>query len=816
MGSVLKIKYFLLLNILFLFLCFLGIYQIKEKAGLPFKIESKNNTLNVSAISNETSLIGNGDEVLSINGYTFSASEEIEVFIDGKKIGDYLTIKYKSSGTEKITKVQLLNYYNSLDLVTYTLSGILFLVIGLFTIVKASNKKSTKLFYWGCSGAALLITMTPGSYAVLPEYVGFFSRFIFHFAYCFTPVVFVHFILNFPAETNKKTPLLLIIAYVAAAILALVLTITFILSVNINSTWQIQRYLWIYNNVLRTFVIICFLSAVFYFIYSYKNISSVPDKKKLKWILFGFVVGPLGYAIFWVFPYIFFNRGLLPEFLVIGLLSTVPITFAIAIVKYHFFDIDFIINRSLVYLIVLGSLFALYMFLFAALSFSIQGIDETIPALLSVSVVAFALQPAKNRIQVFVDKKFFHVQYNYRAALKKFLEEIDSCVDLNSLAEKIVNRTNEFIPVEKIGFFELQMPDNKIKLISHRKFEFLLNRVITFRRWELKTALLKPVALIGEVEEGVDVEISDSKIFNRWGMSLVFPFKSENNEISGFLVLGKKKSGFRFTVEDIDLLNAVRSKVATTMERNKYQRELVIEHLEKEKLAELNEMKSFFVSSVSHDLKTPITSIKIFTDMLKNLNQSSEKSLNYLNIIDGESTRLTRLIDNVLDYTRIEKGVKEYNFENVQLNEIVKETVAIMEYQLRMNRFECQVNYSEEDHFICADKDSVKEAVINLISNAIKYSREKKEIFVRTFSLNGFNGIEVKDSGIGIASEELKNIFEPFFRSKYLKGKKVGGTGIGLSIVKHIVDAHKGNIEVKSEPGKGTCFTMLFPMNEKL
>ncbi|HSP87862.1 MAG TPA: HAMP domain-containing sensor histidine kinase, partial [Ignavibacteriaceae bacterium] len=489
-----------------------------------------------------------------------------------------------------------------------------------------------------------------------------------------------------------------------------------------------------------------------------------------------------------------------------------PVTFAIAILKYHFFDIDFIINRSVVYLIVLSTLIILYLVLFTAISLSVKGIDDTVPAVLSVSIAAFVLQPARKKVQNFVDRKFFRVQYNYRETLRKYLEEIDSCIDMKTLAEKIVNKTNELIPVDKIGFFELEMPGNKIKLVSQINFEFLLNRVINFKVRELKTTLAKPVALVENIEDGVDIEPADSRTFKRWGMSLVFPFKSVQNEIFGFLVLGKKKSGSRFTIEDIDLLNAVKSKVATAMERNKYQKELLTEHLEKQKLEELNEMKSFFVSSVSHDLKTPITSIKIFTDMLKTLNKSSEKALDYLNIIEGESDRLTRLIDNVLDYTKIEKGIKEYIFEKVSLELVVKETLEILEYSVKMHKFDCQVIYNKNENFICIDKDAVKEALINLISNAIKYSGEKKKICIRTFNENGFGCIEVQDSGIGISQEELKNIFEPFFRSKYLKGKKVGGTGIGLSIVKHIMDAHKGKIEVKSELGKGSCFTLLFPL----
>jgi signal transduction histidine kinase len=491
----------------------------------------------------------------------------------------------------------------------------------------------------------------------------------------------------------------------------------------------------------------------------------------------------------------------------------VPITFAIAIVKYHFFDIDFIINRSVVYLAVIASLIFLYIVLFTAISYSLKGLDDTIPAVISVSAAALVLQPARKRIQNFVDKKFFRVQYNYREALKKFLEEIDDCLDINSLAEKVVKRINELIPVEKIGFFELH-PEDKIKLISQRNFEFLKNRAVTFKREELKTTLIKPVALKEYVEDGVDVEPADSGVFKKWGMALVFPFRSLQNEIFGFLVLGKKKSGFRFTTEDIDLLNAVKSKVATVMERNKYQKELVMEHLEKERLEELNKMKSFIVSRVSHDFRTPLQSIGNFTQLLiDNKNYERNTVEKFLKIIEGESNRLKLMAEKVLDFSKIEKGTFEYNIEEISLNELVNNVIESLRYQLSINKFTVEINLYNDDLKICADNIGIEAVLINLISNAIKYSAHRKFIKIFTGKKEDYVFVLIKDEGIGISKEDIDNIFNPFLRGHNMDSKKIRGAGLGLSIVKHIMDAHKGKIEVESEVGEGSSFTLLFPVS---
>src|SRR5690606_11609682 len=341
------------------------------------------------------------------------------------------------------------------------------------------------------------------------------------------------------------------------------------------------------------------------------------------------------------------------------------------------------------------------------------------------------------------------------------------------------------------------------------------NRSVNFNRSELKTKLTKPVALPDNVEHGVEIEYADLKVFKRWGIALVFPFRSVQDEIFGFLVLGKKKSGFRFTVEDIDLLNAVRSKVATTMERNKYQKELLIEHLENERLEELNKIKSFIVSRVSHDFRYPLTSILMFTDLLKNSeNLSIEKFHDYLKIIEGESNRLKIMVENVLDFSKIEKGIFEYTLEEINLNNLVDEILSSMQYQLKMKKFTLYQKLCSSELNICADRIGIEAVLINLISNSIKYSVDKRVLRISTGIRNGYIFVSVEDEGIGISKDDINNIFNPFLRGQNIDAKKIRGAGLGLNIVKHIMNAHKGKIEVTSEPGKGSCFILLFPSYE--
>jgi two-component system phosphate regulon sensor histidine kinase PhoR len=138
-----------------------------------------------------------------------------------------------------------------------------------------------------------------------------------------------------------------------------------------------------------------------------------------------------------------------------------------------------------------------------------------------------------------------------------------------------------------------------------------------------------------------------------------------------------------------------------------------------------------------------------------------------------------------------------------------------MEYHFKMSKFSINTSFREELIMINADADGVAEALINLLSNALKYSKDEKIIDVSIYQKGEYATIEIKDNGIGIPSDDLENIFESFYRSKNLSKDKVGGAGIGLTIVKHIMDAHGGKIEVKSILEKGSTFSIHFPLKNK-
>jgi signal transduction histidine kinase len=228
----------------------------------------------------------------------------------------------------------------------------------------------------------------------------------------------------------------------------------------------------------------------------------------------------------------------------------------------------------------------------------------------------------------------------------------------------------------------------------------------------------------------------------------------------------------------------------------------------------LSRMKADFVSNVSHELRTPLASIRVFGEFLR-LGRASgeEKSREYGEYIETESRRLTQLINNILDFSKIESGLKTYHFEPADLERIVSRTLETFSVRLSHSGFTIRYGGPESRlPPVRIDPDAMGQALCNLLDNAVKYSGEGREIVVSLRARNGSVILSVRDHGIGIEPEEQEKIFERFHRVSTGLVHDVKGSGLGLSIVSHIVKAHGGTIHVESERGRGSTFSIRLPL----
>jgi len=222
----------------------------------------------------------------------------------------------------------------------------------------------------------------------------------------------------------------------------------------------------------------------------------------------------------------------------------------------------------------------------------------------------------------------------------------------------------------------------------------------------------------------------------------------------------------------------------------------------------LAEKKDDFISAVSHELRTPLTTIRMYSEMLENKwVKSKEKSAEYYKGMRQETERLSRLIENVLDFSRIQKCRKKYTFNLGNLNKCISEVVAMMRPYAAQHNFTIKTEL-EELNQASFDKDSVKQIVVNLIDNAVKYARKAtdKSIIVRTRRDSRFVLIEVEDHGPGVPRRQKKKIFEQFYRTEAEATRETAGTGLGLALVKRFAQAHNGFVEILAAKPNGSIF----------
>jgi signal transduction histidine kinase len=311
-------------------------------------------------------------------------------------------------------------------------------------------------------------------------------------------------------------------------------------------------------------------------------------------------------------------------------------------------------------------------------------------------------------------------------------------------------------------------------------------------------------------EEEIDFSRDDLLSQNR--LEILLPLPVQSPGLSGFLALGKKRSGQKYHRDDIDLLATLAGELALSLDRIRLQEEVVYERASKEKLDELNRLKTEFIASVSHELRTPLSSIQGMIELLhEGKIRGKAKKEETLDTLASESGRLSRLIHNILDFGKIEQRTKTYHLERTEVRPLVEEAARVFRRRLDQGGFALHLRLPPAPVWLMADRDAIEQVLLNLLDNAIKYSSQRKEIEVEVLTGPGEVEIRVGDRGIGIPADQQELIFEKFHRGPEAARINPKGVGLGLKIVRHIMAAHRGEIRIEGRTGGGSIFRLIFP-----
>ncbi|MCM3758617.1 HAMP domain-containing histidine kinase [Sporosarcina aquimarina] len=232
-----------------------------------------------------------------------------------------------------------------------------------------------------------------------------------------------------------------------------------------------------------------------------------------------------------------------------------------------------------------------------------------------------------------------------------------------------------------------------------------------------------------------------------------------------------------------------------------------------EELKELEEMRQEFISNVSHEIQSPLASISGFARVLKRSELTPEERNHYLDIIETESLRLGHLSDNLLKLTSMESDRYPFDLKTYRLDKQIRKVLLSCEPQWLAKSLQLDISLDEFE--VYADEELLDQVWLNLITNSIKFTPDRGTLTVNLRKQNEIAIVTIADTGIGIGCEHLEHIFERFYKVDPSRNRALGGSGLGLSIVKKIVDMHEGRIEVKSETDEGTVFTIHLPIPDR-
>lgn len=813
MGGSLKYFLYFIYALTALAISISALSRLFMKADLPFEYGT---TGHESLIENNSGSFNKGDSITNVDGIDVKSAFEIEVIIDSRLPGDEIPVTTKDiTSLKKELTVTLVRYYENYNFIVITAAaGFAFWLLGLFVIISKPDDKAAVCLFLTLVTFSVAILSSSGHFGRDNDLIGYTVRISHTLSYIFGSTFFLMFIINFPYENKKVQKVTLSTLAVLIPLITMIVSYFEYMTFKELTPYRIETYQ-IIRTVSEAILLVNLIFGILLLIKKYKSTKDITGRTKIEWIFWGMGIGAGPFILFWLIPNIFKFDYLISEEVIILFLIFIPVSLTIAVVKYQVLDIEILIKRSIVYFILIGVLLFLYselIFLFSNYFTELLGNDSKYIYVFSAIFIALLLNPLRKWIKSFVDKMFYRERYVFDKAIKRISLLTKECHTYEDLGKMLIREITSLIPVKSIAIAARTASGDRIRILAQNNFDNLNNNIGALRLKKLKLKFNLPFSLKQKAEPDLQYSSKLETVLKRWHIAFVVPIALNQTEAAGAIILGDKLSGIKYSVSDYELLNTIASTAALAVKRLELQETLILEELELEKTKEISELKSYFVASVSHDLKTPLSAIKIFTELLQNDKISKDKSKEYLDIINGETDRLKRMIENVLDYSKIEKGLKQYSFKKININESAEEVLSRMNYELNMKKFKVDKCLESHPLYISADPDAVNSVLENLISNSIKYSEKNRQLSITTKQNNGDAEIIIEDSGKGISPDNLSHIFEAFYREASAESSNVKGAGLGLSIVKNIVNAHHGKIELNSKEGKGTTFKIKFPI----
>jgi signal transduction histidine kinase len=560
------------------------------------------------------------------------------------------------------------------------------------------------------------------------------------------------------------------------------------------------------------------IAGIVTLIHKFRNAQGV-EKVQLRFIFYG-VVTMFLLMVTLNFVLVVFFRNL--SFISSSSLYTFPFvgTFAYAIIRHRFLDIRFLVARTVMYIVVVFLIAVFYSVTVVGFGHALIGINVTGDQLFGLTlvtvVIAVSFPYVRRYIERVTDRVFFKSGYSIHDVLGELGKVLASSLRLEFITRGVLKKLKPVLKFENAGFVILSA--GKVTDVISEGLD--LSAVGT----ELKLSALEAsgVTVFDDLDE------SDfKKVLRAKNIAVIIPLKTESG-IIGYLVIGGKASGETYSQQDITLLEILAPEAAVAIQNSLSYEEIrkfnvrLQEEIEKAtgdlrqantQLKELDKLKDEFVSLASHELRTPMTAIRgsIATILEGYAGDIAPQAREFLTAAYNENDRLIRLVNNLLNISRIEAGRLTFNIDTLNMDGIINEVITNLERAAKEKDLYLVYERKGDVPQVRGDSDKVREVLINLIGNAIKFTH-KGGLTVRSMRKDNMVITSVTDTGSGIAKADQDLLFKKFSQVQGNYAKTSGGTGLGLYISKQIVEGLGGNVWLDSTIGIGSTFYFSLPV----
>ncbi len=813
----------LFVAIVFLVIGIWGTIRLSQQPEIDVPFERSEEGLRVGEVVEGSKAqqagLNAGDVLLRIDDNLVRDKTDLKFSIQHRRIGEPIHLTLWRDGETVVASLRLTRQYDWFFLIVNFLAGLFVWVMGVSVFVKRPEGQVVRLYLFSSLSLSLALFVPRPGYPFGPEQVSFILPSFQILAYTVLPALFFHFTMIFPREEeiSPKRRLLIYSSYLPGLALIGLMELFYWRSVSGSSLSLFHTYttLFLFFRIYMVVYVLLGLSALYQ---TYKRLEFLEERRKIRWIFWGIAAGIFPFIFLHTLPDILVGHSFVPEVVKSLFVLLIPISFAFSILKYQAMNVDVVINRSLVYTLLTGFILGVYLLVAGLLGnilYKLTGYEGSLFPILATLAAAVLFTPAKNRIRTLVDKTFYRVRYDYRKAIQEFTRQVDRAFTQNQLLDLLLKKIDFLLAVKRSLIFLKSKGPDEPEIAGSDGFSLGELDELGREKMSLLSDLLETDQTSGVAGSTAFEEfpvLPENPVLKKSEIYLCFPM-TERAELVGWLLLGAKKSEARYSAEDVELVSLMVQEVARALQNLKMRQRIVAEQLEKEKLQELNQLKTKFISNVSHDLRTPLTAIRFSADnMLAGVYGGvSDDNQRNLRMIRNNALHVSRTIDNLLTLCMSESGKLVLNKERLPLAMVIDEALGMLK-ALAEKRSIHLLREEMHDLFVLADKHCLLEILLNLLDNAVKYTNEGGEVSISAAAAedDDFIRISVTDNGAGIPAEDLERIFERFQTAEPAGVNAEKGTGIGLDIVRNLVLLHGGKVKVESPifgTNQGTRFS---------